>query len=164
LKRRRVVALIRDFVLSLGLTVGCAKVKTKPKALRKVRFKGTVKQVVQLETGIKVAVGDTLAGLFTYDASLITDPNPGELLDIIPLSSFEFTVGAFSGSLNPSTGGYFAPVPLNSAINNIGVFFQTADRSELPGGNTFNAGGGTFVIGNAGNGGILGSYTTKSIE
>lgn len=71
------------------------------------------------------------------------------------LSSFAFTVGTLSGALN-LPDGFIVPGLIHSTVTNLGAFFITSGGIELHGGNTFNGGGGGFVIGNSADGGIIG--------
>ena len=128
-----------------------------------VQFSGTVTKIVNLDQRIKVSVGDPLAGSLNYDPNVVTgtaNPGPpGGPFKVNPLSSFAFTVGTLSGALSTTySPGSVVPQLLNSTVASISAFFITNGGIQLNGGNTFNAGGGTFVIGNSSNGGIIGSF------
>lgn len=134
-------------------------------ALCRVRFKGQVTEVVNLDPRVQVSVGDDLVGSLRFDPSVVigtVDPGPpGGPFDVSPISRLVLTVGTLSASLDPTRGGFIVPELLDSPVVSFGAFFVTPDALDLHGGNTVNAGGGSFVIGNSSDGGIIGTYELK---
>jgi hypothetical protein len=131
-----------------------------PSGVCVVVFKGRVTQLVNPDERLSVEVGDKLVGSLTYDPDVVSgtvNPGPpGGPFPVHPLVSLSFSVGSLSATLDPALGGFIVPALLGSEVNSVGAFFVTADSVTLRGGNTINMGGGTFVIGNSSDGGILG--------